>query len=250
MISYENFLKNCEIVENRIEKICEKFGRSRGEIKILPVTKNHPVEAPIYAAIKAFITVAQNGDQEAAEKISKYFGNENHRGNDDFGVPERFGFELIGHLQKNKARKAAEIFSRIQSVDSPSLAEKLSKICEEISRERLPIFLQANPGSDPAKFGTADFDSLRNLAETAFAQKFLEVEGLMCVAPIDDDSLETARKAFETLRIWRDKLEREFGKKLPELSMGMSHDLEAAVAAGTTILRIGTALFGERNYAS
>ncbi len=234
MISYEEFCQNCTRLEERVATACEKSGRKKEDVKILPVTKNHPAEAPIFAARRGFVAIGENRVQEAAEKRAK--------------VSEKLTWELIGHLQSNKARRAIETFDRIQSVDSVSLAEKLGKICTEIGREKLHVLLQANPGSDPAKFGTADFDSLRILAEAAFKQGRLHVDGLMCVAPIDDDSLTTAAQSFETLRAWRDKLETEFAQKLPELSMGMTHDLEAAIAAGSTLIRVGTALFGERIY--
>lgn len=235
MISFEKFSENCARVKERVAAACAKCGRDPASVEILPVTKNHPADAPIFAARAGFRAVGENRVQEAAAKKPE-------------AAEAALRWELIGHLQGNKARRAVEIFDRIQSVDSPALAEKLDRICGEISRENLPVLLQANAGADPAKFGTTDFDALRALAETAFAATHLRVEGLMCVAPIDDDALETAARCFETLRAWRDRLESEFGKKLPALSMGMSHDLEPAVAAGSTMIRIGTALFGERDY--
>ncbi len=241
MISFENFSENCARVRERVAEACAKCGRVPDEVRILPVTKNHPVDAPLFAARAGFSAVGENRVQEATTKIAEFSATA------PAGTPP-LRWELIGHLQSNKARHAAEHFDRIQSVDSVALAQKLDRICGEIARERLPILLQANAGSDPAKFGTADFDALRELAEAAFAGTHLQIDGLMCVAPIDDDSLETAARCFDTLRKWRDRLETEFGVKLPELSMGMSHDLEPAVAAGSTMVRIGTALFGERDY--
>lgn len=238
MISFETFSENCARVRERVVSACAKCGRVPESVRILPVTKNHPVEAPLFAARAGFSAVGENRVREAVEKKKEFAAREN--------FPLRW--ELIGHLQSNKARHAAENFGRIQSVDTIPLARKLDRICGEIGRERLPILLQANAGSDPAKFGSADYDALRGLAEAAFAGTHLKIDGLMCVAPIDDDSLETAARCFDTLREWRDRLEAEFGAKLPELSMGMSHDLEPAVAAGSTMIRIGTALFGERDY--
>lgn len=243
MISFEEFSENCARVRKRVAEACAACGRDPRTVKILPVTKNHPVEAPLYAIRAGFSAVGENRVQEAALKKKEF----SEKTPFDAAFPR---WELIGHLQSNKARRAVEIFERIQSVDSISLAQKLNRLCEEVERERLPVLLQANPGSDPAKFGTADYDSLRKLAEAAFSENRLHADGLMCVAPIDDDSLETARRSFDTLREWRDRLEDEFGKKLPELSMGMSHDLAPAVAAGSTTVRIGTALFGARNYAT
>ena len=242
MISFKEFAENCRRVRERVAEACAACGRSPDEVKILPVTKNHPVEAPIYAARAGFSAVGENRVQEAETKKREF----EEIGSED-GVPAP-RWELIGHLQSNKARRSVEIFDRIQSVDSVSLLQKIDRICGEIGRERLPILLQANPGCDPAKFGTADYDSLCALAEAGFKSQNLRIDGLMCVAPIDDDSLETARRSFETLREWRERLEKEFGRKLPELSMGMSHDLAPAVAAGSTTVRIGTALFGARDY--
>lgn len=243
MIPYEKFCENCAAIQARIARACEKSGRVPAEIKIVPVTKNHSIEAVRYAAQFGFAAVGENRLQEAEKKMREQASEPPAR-----QLAAKIRWELIGHLQRNKARRAVELFDRIQSVDSVALVQKLETICAELSRKNFPILLQANAGSDPAKFGSADFDSLRKVAETAFAGTFLRVEGLMCVAPLDDDSLETAASTFETLHRWRDKLETEFGQKLPELSMGMSHDLEAAIAAGTTLVRIGTALFGERDY--
>ncbi|MBR6797830.1 MAG: YggS family pyridoxal phosphate-dependent enzyme [Opitutales bacterium] len=242
MISFEEFTENCRIVRERVAEACAACGRDPESVKILPVTKNHPVEAPVFAAQAGFSAVGENRVQEAENKKQQF---REIAAGDSVPAPR---WELIGHLQSNKARRAVEIFDRIQSVDSVSLLQKINRLCGEIARERLPILLQANPGCDPAKFGTADYDGLRLLAEAAFKSENLQVDGLMCVAPIDDDSLETARRSFETLREWRERLEKEFGKKLPELSMGMSHDLAPAVAAGSTMVRIGTALFGARDY--
>lgn len=238
MISFEAFGENCVCVRERIAEACRSCGRDPASVQILPVTKNHPVEAPLYAVSAGFCAVGENRVREAELKRSEFFTRSN----------ATLRWELIGHLQSNKARAAVRIFDRIQSVDSVGLLQKLARICEAIGRERLPVLLQANPGSDPAKFGTADYDSLRVLAENAFAETHLQVDGLMCVAPIDGDSLDVARRSFETLRAWRDRLENEFGKQLPELSMGMSHDLAPAIAAGSTIVRVGTAFFGERDY--
>lgn len=245
MLSFAEFSENCARVRERVAVACAKCGRDPAGVRILPVTKNHPAEAPLFAALAGFGAVGENRVQEADAKKTEFAALADARVPAGTPPPR---WELIGHLQSNKARRAAEIFDRIQSVDTIPLAQKLDRVCGEIGRERLPILLQANAGSDPAKFGTADFDALRALAEAAFAGTRLQVDGLMCVAPIDDDSLETAARCFDTLREWRERLEAEFGKKLPELSMGMSHDLEPAVAAGSTTVRVGTALFGARDY--
>lgn len=240
MVAFRDFESNVARVRERIARACEKCGREPSSVSVLPVTKNHPAEAPFFAARAGFAAVGENRVQETAEKKPLFSA---------FAGTPPLRWELIGHLQSNKVKKAVELFDRIQSVDSENLILKLDAACAAAGRAPLPVLLQANPGCDPAKFGTADFDSLKKLLETALAAgTHLNVEGLMCVAPLDNDDLNVAAKAFETLRLWRDKLSEEFHLPLAELSMGMSHDLEAAVAAGTTMLRIGTALFGERIY--
>jgi pyridoxal phosphate enzyme (YggS family) len=156
-------------------------------------------------------------------------------------------WELIGHLQSNKARAAAEVFDRIQSVDTEKLARKLDQAAGELGRP-LAVLLQVNAGRDPAKFGCEIEDAPR-LLEAALALPHLRVEGLMTIAPLGADEAETqahARRTFENLRALRDDFATRFGVALPELSMGMSGDLEAAVAAGSTCVRVGTALFGAR----
>lgn len=248
MVSFEEFCENCARVRERISDACARCGRDPANVRLLPVTKNHDVSAPLFAQKLGFRAVGENRVAEAETKRAEFLVAAAENSAQAKTPAGTLAWELIGHLQSNKARRAAELFDCIQSVDSPALAQKLERICGEIGRARLPILLQANAGSDPAKFGTADYDSLRALAETALAGTHLSVRGLMCVAPIDDDSLETAARAFETLRAWRDRLAAEFGVALPELSMGMSHDLAPAILAGSTTVRVGTALFGERVY--
>ncbi|MCR5183877.1 MAG: YggS family pyridoxal phosphate-dependent enzyme [Opitutales bacterium] len=239
MVNFSTFEENVARVRERIAAACEKSGRGNDEVRLLPVTKNHPAEAPLFAARCGFAAVGENRVQETAEKRPAF---------EALAKTADLRWELIGHLQSNKAKKAVALFDRIQSVDSLDLVAKLDKACEAQGRAALPILLQANPGCDPAKFGTADLGTLKKLLEAVLATRHLQPEGFMCVAPIDDDSLLVAAKAFETLRDWRDRLAAEFALPLTELSMGMSHDLEPAIAAGSTMVRVGTALFGERVY--
>ena len=133
----------------------------------------------------------------------------------------------------------------MQSVDRIKLAVELDKRAGEIGR-RLPVLLEINAGRDPAKHG-AEIEDAPALIEAALACKNLEVQGLMTVAPLGDVAT-VARVTFETLRTLRDQLQTRFGVALPELSMGMSGDLEEAVRAGSTLVRIGTALYGVRDY--
>lgn len=194
------------------------------------MTKTHPVEAVVYAQRYGFTAVGENRVQEAVEKRSQ--------------CPVAVEWELIGHLQSNKARLAVAHFDRIQSVDSIKLINKLAQAAREVGKTQR-ILLQINAGRDPAKFG-AEPEEAPDLLERALAEDSLRVEGLMTIAPLSEDK-SVARACFANLREIRDQLETRFGVKLPELSMGMSNDLEEAVAEGSTLIRVGTALFGSRN---
>jgi pyridoxal phosphate enzyme (YggS family) len=229
MVTYDQFAGNCEAVQARIRRACEASGRAPGSVRLLPVTKTHPVEAAAYAARYGLLAVGENRVQEALQKRSQ--------------APAGLRWELIGHLQSNKAKQAVQTFEVIQSVDSPELAARLGRIAGELGLRR-EILLQVNAGDDPAKFG-CDLAAAPAVLEAALAWPVLEVTGLMAIAPLSDDPA-VAVRTFEALRLCRDGLETRFGCRLPELSMGMSGDLEAAVAAGSTCVRVGSALFGER----
>jgi hypothetical protein len=152
-------------------------------------------------------------------------------------------WELIGHLQSNKAALAVRHFDRIQSVDSEKLLNLLDGAAGELGRS-MPILLQINAGHDPAKFG-AEPEAAPRLVEAALARSHLRLEGLMTVAPLSSDPA-VAERTFSNLRSLRDELAARFNVPLHELSMGMSGDYPAAIAAGSTLVRIGTALFGGR----
>lgn len=156
-------------------------------------------------------------------------------------------WELIGHLQSNKARLAAQHFDRVQSVDSEKLLNQLDRAAAENAKV-LPVLLQINAGNDPAKFG-ADLADAPRLLEVALSRPQLRVDGLMTIAPLGTTPAETAelaRRTFVNLRTLRDELAAKFSTPLRELSMGMTGDLEIAVEAGSTLVRVGTALFGAR----
>jgi hypothetical protein len=229
MIPFTEFESNTERVLAQIADACQKAGRNPSEVKLLAVTKTHPAEAAEYAARFGLKAVGENRVQEAIDKKPL--------------SPATLQWELIGHLQSNKAKLAAEYFDRIQSVDSQKLVKLLDRAAGERGRA-LAILLQINAGRDPAKFG-AEIEDAPALLEAALACKSLRVDGLMTIAPLSDDPA-VAERTFATLRELRDQLAVRFGTPLPELSMGMTGDLAAAVAAGSTQVRVGTALFGRR----
>ncbi len=214
--------------QRRIEQAAARAERNASEIKLVAVSKTHPAEI-VRNAIAAGINVfGENKVQEAEGKILEI-------GRD---VAE---WHLIGHLQSNKARKAVQLFDVIQSVDSTELAERLERICEEESREELSVFVQVDLAGEDTKSGVAESD-LPKLALYLKTCKCLRFNGLMLLPPFFDEP-EATRPYFKRLRVIRDEI-------LPggELSMGMSHDFEIAIEEGATVVRVGTAIFGEREH--
>lgn len=229
MITFEDFKANTDDVLARITHACWAAGRSPDEVQLLAVTKTHPAEAAEYVARYGLKAVGENRVQEAIDKKAL--------------SPTSLRWELIGHLQSNKAKLAAEHFDRIQSIDSAKLLNLLDRAASERGRT-LAVLLQINAGRDPAKFG-AEIEDTPRLLEAALACKSLRVDGLMTIAPLSGDPA-VAQRTFTTLRELRDNYAAQFGVPLRELSMGMTGDLAAAIAAGSTQVRVGTALFGQR----
>jgi pyridoxal phosphate enzyme (YggS family) len=229
LIDYSTFSERAGALLRQIAELCEKAHRDPREVQLMPVTKNHPAAAAEYAARYGLIAVGENRVQEAVEKRAQ--------------VSAAVRWELIGHLQSNKARLAVAHFDRVQSVDSGKLLAALDRAAGEAGK-KLPVLLQINAGNDPAKFGAEPADAPR-LLEFALTQPHLQVEGLMTVAPLSADPA-VAQRTFARLRTIRDDLSARLGVPLRELSMGMSGDLAAAVAEGSTLVRIGTALYGAR----
>ena len=228
-IEYDDFRLRADALLSRIAELCRMAGRSPRDVALLPVTKTHPATAVEYVARYGLGAVGENRVQEAAEKRAL--------------TAATVRWELIGHLQTNKAKLAVTHFGRIQSVDSEKLLIVLDRAAGELGR-KLPVLLQVNAGHDPAKFG-ADPTVIARLLEVALAKPHLQVDGLMTIAPLSNDPA-VARHTFAHLRNIRDQLAARSGSALPELSMGMSGDLDAAIAEGSTLVRVGTALFGPR----
>lgn len=230
---YTSFCQRLAEVRARIDAACRAAGRDPESVAILPVTKTQPPAAAEYVARAGLPAVGENRVQEAVEKRA--------------AVAAALRWELIGHLQSNKARLAAAHFDRVQSVDREKLLTQLDRAAGELGR-RLPVLLQINAGNDPAKFGADPAEAPRLLA-AALAKPHLLVEGLMTIAPLGGTPEETAalaRRTFANLRTIRNELAAATGVPLRELSMGMTADLELAVAEGSTLVRVGTALFGAR----
>ncbi len=229
MITYEEFALRTDAVRAQIAAACTRAGRDATEVELLAVTKTQPVDAATYAYRYGLRSVGENRVQEAAAK--RPLG------------PPGLRWELIGHLQSNKAKLAVEHFDRVQSADSPKLLSLLDRAAGEKGRI-LGVLLQINAGNDPAKFGAEPADAAP-LLEAALVCTHLRVDGLMTIAPLSDDP-DAATRTFVNLHTIRDALATRFAIPLRELSMGMSGDLEAAILAGSTQVRVGTALYGTR----
>ena len=220
--------KNLASVRMRIEQAAARAGRNADEIKLVAVSKTHLVPV-LKDAIAAGVTIlGENKVQEGQEKIPEV-----GRGSAEW--------HLIGHLQSNKARKAVQLFDVIESLDSLELAERLERICLEELHAGLSVFVQVDLANEETKSGISEID-LPEFVEFLKGCKLLKLDGLMIVPPFFENA-EDVRPYFRRLRAMRDEI-------LPsgELSMGMSHDFEIAIEEGATVVRVGTAIFGDRSY--
>lgn len=220
---------NIESVRQRIAAACARVNREASSVTLLAVTKTQPPEVVNEAVRLGLTLLGENKVQEAKGKIPLCSG--------------RLSWHMIGHLQTNKARDAMSLFSMIQSVDSLHLAEELNRRAEQASKT-MPILLEVNIVGEASKFGykpeqlVTDFKQLNALGR-------LEVHGLMTVPPWTPLA-ERVRPVFRRLRELKIECEQILGAPLPHLSMGMTGDFEVAIEEGATLVRIGTALFGER----
>jgi len=228
--SPEIFEQNLATLNERISTACDTASRNLGEVKLMAVTKFFPLTVAKTAVAHGLTLLGENRVQEAVEKIQSA----------DFVAR----WELIGHLQSNKAQLAVEHFDGIQSVDSIKLANRLNHFATETGKV-LSILLQVNTGEDPGKFGFTT-NQTEEALETILNLSSLKAEGFMTIAPLPETS-GSAKTAFNELRILRDNMAEKTGHPLPELSMGMSNDLETAIDAGSTCIRVGSALFGQRS---
>jgi pyridoxal phosphate enzyme (YggS family) len=220
------FTERLKIVEQRIKAACVVAGRERESVRLLAVSKTKPPEAVREAAECGLRLFGENRVQEAQAKIPM--------------CPAGLEWHLIGHLQTNKAKIAAKYFQMVHSVDSLKLLQAL----DAHAGVALPVLLQVNVSGEAAKFGMKP-EGVVEVIEAANQMQKVEVHGLMTIPPFSPDP-EKTRIHFSALRMLRDRLQDETGTPLPELSMGMSHDLEVAIEEGSTWVRIGTDLFGER----
>ncbi|MBN2226995.1 MAG: YggS family pyridoxal phosphate-dependent enzyme [candidate division Zixibacteria bacterium] len=213
----------------RIARAAEKAGRDPAEITLVAVSKNHPVEAVAAAAECGLTVMGESRVQEAAPKIKR--------------LGEAVTWHMIGHLQTNKAGRAARLFDMIQSVDSYKLASVLDRAAGEAGK-RLDCLLEVNSSGESAKYGIAPVNA-SGLISGICALQNLCLCGVMTIGPFTDNEKEI-RNAFRITRNVFDKAQEIAGDGITVLSMGMSDDFETAIDEGSTMVRIGTAIFGSR----
>ena len=222
-------------VRRRVEECAGRAGRAAEAVRLIAVTKTHPVGALREAFAAGALDFGENRVQEAEGKIEAL-------------RPETQGlrWHLIGSLQSNKARRAVNLFDMIHSIDSAALVRRLERHCVEEGRETLDALVQVDLAGEESKSGAAESE-LPGVLEALAVCERLRFRGLMVLPPFFEDA-ERARPYFRRLRELRDGMQGRglFGESPGELSMGMSHDYHVAVEEGATVVRVGTAIFGAR----
>jgi hypothetical protein len=239
---------NLARLEDEIQAACRRAGRSRSEVALMAATKTHSVSTILEAAALGLSLFGENRVQEFQEKHAEMgrLGYKLRDADAETTSPFPGRFHLMGHLQSNKAQRAAEIFSGIDTLDSLRLALRLNDASSRLGR-RLPVLIEIKLSEEESKTGLGpESPALRGLLERLPELAALQVQGLMTVPPYAEDP-SAARPYFRRLRLLRDGLARAYpALDLSQLSMGMSHDFTVAIEEGATRIRIGTALFGSR----
>jgi len=226
----DSIAENLARVRQEIVEAAAKAGRGPGEIELVAITKAHPAEKVREAIDAGQRLFGESRVQEARAKIPE--------------LPSSLRWHFVGHLQKNKIRHALPLFEMIHSVDSLALAQDMNRIAEQEGLHPR-VLLEVNVAGEGSKFGFTP-DKLREQMEGLLALPRLSILGLMCIPPIANEAA-ASRKYFVQLRELRDSLQTEFRVDLTQLSMGMTQDFWIAVEEGATLVRVGTAIFGERS---
>ena len=218
-----------QAIRDRITTAASKAGRDPASVELLAVSKTFPVESIREAMDAGQFLFGENKVQEVLAKAPL--------------LPAKVEWHLIGHLQSNKVRKILPLVRCIHSIDSLSLARDVDRIAAELGLFS-KVFIEVNLAAESTKHGF-NAETLRSSLESLYALRRLEIQGLMCIPPFDPDPTKS-RPYFIQLRDLRDQLEKLGAAPLPLLSMGMSHDFDIAIEEGATIVRVGSAIFGER----
>lgn len=225
----ESIATRIDEIHRRIEQAARRVGRDPGEIELMAVSKTFPVDAIREAVENGQRLFGENRVQEALAKIPE--------------LPSSIRWHLIGPLQSNKVRKILPHVEVIQSLDSLELAHQLNRIARELGLSA-KVYLEVNLGKEQSKHGFSK-EAVEPILENLLGMDRLDVLGLMSIPPFAAQP-EGARRYFAELRELRDRLAKVTGVVLPGLSMGMSHDFEVAVEEGSTLVRVGSAIFGRR----
>ena len=221
--------QNLDRVREQIAQAAAKAGRIVEDVQLVAITKTHPAEKAREAIEAGQTLFGESRVQEARAKIPE--------------LPSNLRWHFVGHLQKNKIRHALPLFEMIHSVDSLSLAQDINRVANEEGLHPR-VLLEVNMAGQGSKFGFSS-EKLRDEMEELLALPRLSILGLMTIPPIAEEA-EESRKYFVQLRELRDRLQTEFRVDLAQLSMGMTQDFPVAIEEGATLVRVGTAIFGER----
>jgi PLP dependent protein len=221
--------QNLMRVREQIAQAAAKAGSVADEVALVAITKTHPVDKVREAIEAGHNLFGESRVQEARAKIPE--------------LPSNLRWHFVGHLQKNKIRHALPLFEMIHSVDSLGLAQEINRIAEEEGMHPR-VLLEVNVAGEGSKFGFSP-EKLRDQMEALLALPRLSILGLMTIPPLAEEA-EASRKYFVRLRELRDRLQTDFRVDLAQLSMGMTQDFSVAVEEGATLVRVGTAIFGER----
>ncbi len=226
----DSIAENLARVREQIAQAAAKANRAVDEIELVAISKTHDAEK-VRAAYEAGQSLfGESRVQEARAKIPE--------------LPSNLRWHFVGHLQKNKIRHALPLFELFHSIDSLALAQEMSRIADEEGMHPR-VLLEVNVAGEGSKFGFNP-DSLHAEMEALLALNRLSIEGLMTIPPLASEA-EASRKFFVQLREFRDQLQAKFHVDLAQLSMGMTNDFTVAVEEGATLVRVGTAIFGERS---
>jgi len=226
----EEIAANLERVRQNVAAAAEKSGRTADAVELIAVSKTHPAENVEEAVAAGQMLFGESRVQEARAKIAL--------------LPSRLRWHFIGHLQKNKIRHALPLFEMFHGIDSLALAQDMQRIAEEEGKQPR-VLLEVNVAGEASKHGFAP-EAVRRDLESILSLGRLQLEGLMTIPPLAPEA-EMSRRYFVALRELRDRLETDFDLRLPQLSMGMSGDYAIAIEEGATLVRVGTAIFGERS---
>lgn len=234
MISMSNPIKeNLNSIYKNIKENCKKVNREFKEVQLIAVAKNHPPKKIISALKAGHKTFGENRVQELLEKHELFYDQD-------------IKWHFIGHLQKNKVKYLMKIkqLEMIESIDSIEIAKEINN--EALSNNRkINVLLQVNIAKDPNKFGFTE-ENIEKVLKSIVKLDNINIKGLMTITPYESNP-EDVRKYYKEMKNLFDKLNKK-GYKLEELSMGMSNDYHIAIQEGATIVRVGTAIFGKRNY--